>query len=262
MTVRTGIELNQLLACAQAGAQLHPDPLPSEEVVQMNELDARPDERELRERLGVSDDLDLVFYGGAPGLEPGDPILPRLGLPRSPLPAVTSVPLDRWVGEARSRATEWFEGGDLYLAEGLGEEIELAARGRCWRAAKVLKVLERGCVANDLPARRPEPSPFFHGGFPGLEVGDLILPPLHTESIGRRATDRVWMNAELSVAWAYAASTGGDVYEVRPQGFARFEAPDSPVVIAESALIVAVIARDVDASVPETTDPRPPELRT
>jgi hypothetical protein len=37
--------------------------------------------------------------------------------------------------------------------------------------------------------------------------------------------------------------------------------PDLGELTAESAVIVAVIARGVDRPVPDTSDPRPPELR-
>ena len=73
---------------------------------------------------------------------------------------------------------------------------------------------------------------FFHGGFPGLKPGDLILPPdttgtEHTLSqyaaqmaAGPHATRRdvVYLSTDRQVARAYAAFyPDGALYQVQPQ---------------------------------------------
>ena len=73
---------------------------------------------------------------------------------------------------------------------------------------------------------------FFHGGFPGLKVGDLLLPPdrtgtehrlsATTASLGGPAhatrTDVVYLTTERQVARAYAAFyPDGALYQVLPQ---------------------------------------------
>lgn len=230
---------------------------------------ARPgpiqEEAALLAELGIEDPRPL-YYGGAPALDVGDPILPRLGLPPIPLPAQTAVCLWNSVLSARDRAAEWHGGGDLYLAEPLGEQL----RGPDfrYRAARVVGVLRRGIRWKDVrddACPLPEP-PFFHGGVPGLEVGDHVLPVLWHEAVRRPAdpmvqrTDEVFMSTSVEVAWGYAFRRAGDLYQVVPQGAARV-LEGGGILAAEAAQVVAVIARDVDREVSTTNDPRPPELR-
>jgi hypothetical protein len=70
---------------------------------------------------------------------------------------------------------------------------------------------------------------YYHGGFPGLRIGELVLPPAITgaastasfgaDRVCRR--DRVYVTTEMSAAVLFAAghpSTRGVVYEVEPIG--------------------------------------------
>jgi hypothetical protein len=70
---------------------------------------------------------------------------------------------------------------------------------------------------------------YYHGGFPGLHVGDFVIPSATTgaastadfgaDRICRR--DRVYITAEMSAAVLFAAghpSGKGVVYEVEPIG--------------------------------------------
>ncbi len=78
-------------------------------------------------------------------------------------------------------------------------------------------------------------SKYFHGGIPGLEVGEHILPPSKTHtrntlqgygSVGRK--DMVYLTTELASARMFAAghpSGRGCVYEVKPDG-ALYQDPD------------------------------------
>lgn len=73
------------------------------------------------------------------------------------------------------------------------------------------------------------PGPFFHGGYGGLRVGDLVLPPEQTgaattadfgaEGVCRR--DQVYVTTNELAARVFAAfhpSGRGKVYEVEPLG--------------------------------------------
>jgi hypothetical protein len=106
---------------------------------------------------------------------------------------------------------------------------------------------------------------YFHGGFPGLEVGDLILPPSVTGTpttadfaatpVCRR--DRVYASTELRVARVYAALAPfgghGDVYEValedpiEPDGIENGVGGDS--VCAPSAIVIRIVECHVDLHV-------------
>jgi hypothetical protein len=106
---------------------------------------------------------------------------------------------------------------------------------------------------------------YFHGGIPGLEVGDRILPPSVTGTpttadyaaapICRR--DRVYASTELRVARVYAALAPlgghGDVYEValqdpnEPDGVEVGAGGDS--VCAPSATVIRIVERDVDLEI-------------
>jgi hypothetical protein len=233
--------------------------------------------------LGDAGDLaTATFFCAAPdGLKVGDPVLPRLGLPEIPMPTQTSVRLDLNEGIARRRAATLLVGGAVYEVKPMGPVTTNVAGERRARAARVVGLRGAASMADLEPSglglgRRinyPAP-PYFHGGAPGLEVGDRILPPLWTDEPAHRGEERtnrdhnqfrVWLASTVEVAWTYAyrLDGGGDLYEAQPIGAAQFwETTSVSAVVAESALVVAVIARGVDTPVPETTDPRPPELRT
>lgn len=59
---------------------------------------------------------------------------------------------------------------------------------------------------------------WFHGGVPGLEPGDLILPPTVTGASGSAwdAPGFVWVTTGPGEAREYASHCGGDLYQVRP----------------------------------------------
>lgn len=70
---------------------------------------------------------------------------------------------------------------------------------------------------------------FFHGGFPGLSVGQYVLPPNvskapSTASFGAGAVcdrDKVYITTEFDAAFVFACShpSGrGKIYEVEPVG--------------------------------------------
>lgn len=74
---------------------------------------------------------------------------------------------------------------------------------------------------------------YFHGGYPGLQPGDLLLPPDETGTEHRlssyaaaldgpahaRRTDRVYLTTDRQIARAYAAFyRDGALYEVGPAG--------------------------------------------
>jgi hypothetical protein len=106
---------------------------------------------------------------------------------------------------------------------------------------------------------------YFHGGFPGLEVGDRILPPSVTGTpttadfaaapVCRR--DRVYASTELRVARVYAALAPfgghGDVYEValedpiEPDGIEIGVGGDS--ACAPSAIVIRIVECHVDLHV-------------
>lgn len=69
--------------------------------------------------------------------------------------------------------------------------------------------------------------PWFHGGVPNLNVGDLIVPPTESgfDTMRRyrerdtEACGRVFVTREPGLAASYAASyPHGDVYQVEPLG--------------------------------------------
>lgn len=115
------------------------------------------------------------------------------------------------------------------------------------RSSRIRKTIE------ELPGPNVK---FYHGGKPGLKVGDKILPPSVTKasgpetlheygSVGR--VDRVYLTTEESAARMYASghpSRRGCVYEVIPDGDLH---PDDDCLSpglsyeCESATIVRVI---------------------
>lgn len=93
---------------------------------------------------------------------------------------------------------------------------------------------------------------YFHGGVPGLQVGDTLLPPdqsgaTHTLSAhakpGTIRTDRVYVTPAQDAARVYAALyPNGAIYRVVPNGGVEPD-PDAPDVafMCVSALIVEVV---------------------
>jgi len=96
---------------------------------------------------------------------------------------------------------------------------------------------------------------FFHGGIPGLAVGDVIAPPDVTGTSHRLSahapdhaphgtrTDVVYVTTVQNIARFYAACyPDGALYRVEPEGIVGPD-PDAPTcsMMCASALIVAVI---------------------
>jgi hypothetical protein len=106
---------------------------------------------------------------------------------------------------------------------------------------------------------------YFHGGIPGLEVGDRILPPSVTGTpttadyaaapICRR--DRVYASTELRIARVYAALATlgghGDVYQVALQDPNERDGAEvgagGDSVCAPSATVIRIVERDVDLEI-------------
>lgn len=106
---------------------------------------------------------------------------------------------------------------------------------------------------------------YFHGGVPGLEVGDQVLPPSVTGTpttadygavrVCRR--DRIYATTDAAAARVFAALApfggGGDVYEVElaepidPDG--DWHGPANDSVCAPSGTVVQVLERRVDLGV-------------
>jgi hypothetical protein len=166
--------------------------------------------------------------------------------------------------------------GAVYEVAPLGEIIRNSLGEDRAPGATVIRAI--GEVQADHPATAPPPKypapPYFHGGRPGLDVGGEILPPLWSEEPPVRDEQleptwhdngaRVWLTPSLNLAWGYAHrfKGGGDVYEARPVGGAEFwERSSNSAVVAEAAVVVAVVARAVDRPVPEVPDPRHPHLQ-
>lgn len=70
-----------------------------------------------------------------------------------------------------------------------------------------------------------EGQPFYHGGLPGRQVGDYLLPARVTGEDPRgnkdeltNRVDHVFATARLDVAWSYADLAGGVVYKVEMEG--------------------------------------------
>lgn len=99
---------------------------------------------------------------------------------------------------------------------------------------------------------------WFHGGKPGLNVGDLLLPPTesgadmhakYSETDSRPEHGRVYISRDPRYAATYACSyPNGDVYEVEPLGASG---PDETYFIAglarwcERARVTRVTRRNV-----------------
>lgn len=97
---------------------------------------------------------------------------------------------------------------------------------------------------------------YYHGGPPGLHVGDLILPPSETgvpscSEFGAAAVhrnDRVYLCTDINGAYLFAAmhpSGKGRVYEVEPIGGVEpdpdYNGPPGESVQVPRARIVRVI---------------------
>ncbi len=84
-------------------------------------------------------------------------------------------------------------------------------------------------LARDVPKPK-HITGFFHGGFGGLQVGQLILPPVRTPAVSTAAwtiargicdPKRVYVTTDMDAALFYACmhpSGHGKVYEVEPVG--------------------------------------------
>jgi hypothetical protein len=91
---------------------------------------------------------------------------------------------------------------------------------------------------------------FFHGGAPGLNVGDLIRPAIslgishsRTPNQPRYNPRRVYITRIRWYAELFANSHRGDVYEVRPVGHALPDLDARGSHHCPCAEIVAVLAR-------------------
>lgn len=92
---------------------------------------------------------------------------------------------------------------------------------------------------------------YFHGGIPGLKIGDILLPaseigeaPSVTKyTDGKARMDRVYLTTDRFAAEAYAAlyPDGGALYIVEPIGETEGD-PDAPTIsrMASSARIVGI----------------------
>ena len=107
-----------------------------------------------------------------------------------------------------------------------------------------------------LPPWRPT-GPYFHGGFPGLEVGDLLLPGHRKPSAPPAAplSSRVCVTTLEEHARTYAAwyfpephEPGGDLYEVEPVGLIARGRCDMPERwVCKTARVVRVVERGLVA---------------
>ena len=123
------------------------------------------------------------------------------------------------------------------------------------------------------------PQKYFHGGGPGLRLGDRILPPSQTGALSLLAVarkhaaeigkpfahmrdDRVYLGGEIAIAILFAAMyplpAGGWIYEVDPEepiepdpdyaGEGSYQAPAGMIVRVWGALptnVVASVRRDM-----------------
>lgn len=111
---------------------------------------------------------------------------------------------------------------------------------------------------------------WFHGGMPGRQEGDLLLPPSVTgedpRNIGKQIPDRlnwVYLTMAEEIAYAYAAKCpDGTIYMVEPQGELRVDPIDLRVAMllekdycsaytafcASSAKVVKVLGLDHGAA--------------
>ena len=91
---------------------------------------------------------------------------------------------------------------------------------------------------------------YFHGGVPGLEVGDLIRPAIslgiskaRTPNQPRYNSRRVYITRLRWYAELFANGHCGDVYEVRPVGRALPDLDARESFHCSCAEITAVVAR-------------------
>lgn len=97
---------------------------------------------------------------------------------------------------------------------------------------------------------------YFHGGFPGLKPGNMVLPPTITKAsccsdygaAGVHRRDRVYLCTEPDGALIYAAlhpSGRGIVYQVEPVGAIEpdpdWSGPAGVSVQVESAQVIRVL---------------------
>lgn len=91
---------------------------------------------------------------------------------------------------------------------------------------------------------------YFHGGAPGLNVGDLVRPAIslgitkvRTPNQPRYNPRRVYITRLRWYAELFANSAEGDVYEVRPVGRALADPDARSSFHCSCAEVVAVVAR-------------------
>lgn len=91
---------------------------------------------------------------------------------------------------------------------------------------------------------------FFHGGAPGLEVGDVIRPAISLGIVKQRTPNqprytprRVYITRLRWYAELFANGSRGDLYEVRPVGRALPDLDVRDSFTCSCAEVVAVLAR-------------------
>lgn len=123
-----------------------------------------------------------------------------------------------------------------------------------------------------------KPPTYYHGGVPGLRVGQYILPPAETgalslsdmvellpvrqelaeETLRVHSRERVYLTTELDTAIVFAGHyphpegarrRGGDVYRVEPEGEIEpdpdYEGDDGASIAAPRARITGIVATGV-----------------
>lgn len=134
---------------------------------------------------------------------------------------------------------------------------------------------DRGAMDPYRAVNRTSGTTFWHGGTPGLDVGDEILSRNHLYQLGagNRSSPRgvdddgsvVYITDSLAVARGYAAlyATPGDVYEVRPQPASSLRIDDDLKVVSLTAArgrIVGVAEREVQVTYEQAVRPIAPHL--
>ncbi|MFL5910510.1 MAG: hypothetical protein ACJ768_08105 [Gaiellaceae bacterium] len=91
---------------------------------------------------------------------------------------------------------------------------------------------------------------YFHGGAPGLKVGDVVRPAIslgitrvRTPNQPRYTPRRVYITRLRWYAELFANGSGGDLYEVRPVGRALPDLDAKDSFTCSCAEIVAVLHR-------------------
>lgn len=91
---------------------------------------------------------------------------------------------------------------------------------------------------------------YFHGGAPGLAVGDLIRPAIslgidkiRTPNQPRYTPRRVYVTRLRWYAQLFANGCGGDLYEVRPVGRALPDLDARGSFTCSCAEVIAIVTR-------------------